>query len=89
MTDTLGAVESVKAASDVYAPISGKVVEVNSKLESEPSLINSSPLSDGMLNLFHSILMWTGWISKIQLSNSEQTKELLNEKSYNEYIQDL
>lgn len=45
--EQVGAVESVKAASDVYAPISGEVVEANEALESEPSLINSSPFEKG------------------------------------------
>jgi glycine cleavage system H protein len=43
----MGAVESVKAASDIYAPISGEIAEINSKLADEPSLINSSPFENG------------------------------------------
>ena len=45
--DTAGVVESVKAASDVYAPISGKIVEVNAALVDDPALINQSPTADG------------------------------------------
>jgi len=45
--EILGAVESVKAASDIYSPVSGEVVDVNHQLNSEPSLINHSPYKDG------------------------------------------
>ena len=47
--DVLGTVESVKAASEIYMPISGKVVEVNEKLVEQPELLNESPLDDGWL----------------------------------------
>lgn len=47
--DSIGAVESVKAASDIYAPISGIVTEVNEKLGDQPSLLNKQPQSDGTL----------------------------------------
>ena len=46
--DSIGAVESVKAASDVYAPVSGEIVEVNAALQDKPTLINESPEGDGM-----------------------------------------
>ncbi len=49
MTDVLGAVESVKAASDIYAPVSGEVVDVNAALEGEPALINGSAFEKGIL----------------------------------------
>ena len=45
--DVFGALESVKAAADVYAPVAGEVSEVNSKLESEPELVNKDPFGDG------------------------------------------
>ena len=45
----MGAVESVKAASDIYAPISGEVLKVNESLQGEPSLLNASPYKDGEL----------------------------------------
>jgi glycine cleavage system H protein len=48
--DQIGAVESVKAASDIYSPLSGKVVEVNPALEGEPSLVNSSPYEQGRID---------------------------------------
>ncbi len=49
--DTMGAVESVKAASDIYSPVSGEVVEVNEALNDEPALVNSSAEADGALTL--------------------------------------
>ena len=67
--ETLGAVESVKAASDIYAPLSGEIVGVNEKLENEPSLLNSSPLEDG-------------WIVKIKLSDLAELDSLLKEDEY-------
>ncbi|KAJ3300378.1 hypothetical protein HK104_001341 [Borealophlyctis nickersoniae] len=70
--DQIGAVESVKAASDIYSPVSGEVVETNSALESEPSLINSSTYEKG-------------WIAKIKISNPEELDALLDEKAYAEH----
>ena len=46
--DPLGAVESVKAASDIYAPVSGSVLEINEELENKPGLLNSSPFEKGI-----------------------------------------
>ena len=56
--DTMGAVESVKSASDLYAPVGGKITETNRKLEETPGLINKSPETDG-------------WIAKIKLKEGE------------------
>ncbi|CAI2358051.1 unnamed protein product [Caenorhabditis sp. 36 PRJEB53466] len=67
-----GAVESVKAASDIYAPVSGTVLDKNSKLEDEPGLINKSPFEKG-------------WLYKIQLLNEAELKELLTEAQYTEF----
>eukprot|EP00842_Homolaphlyctis_polyrhiza_P005918 jgi/Hompol1/6327/HPOL_002249-RA len=72
--DTLSAVESVKAASDVYAPVSGEVVEVNAALADEPSLINSSPYEKG-------------WIAKIKLSDESQFQKLMDEAAYAKHIE--
>ena len=63
-------VESVKAASDVYAPLSGEVVEVNEKLLDEPEIINSSPLEDG-------------WFFKIKLNDASSFENLMTEEEYN------
>ncbi len=67
--DTAAAVESVKAASDIYSPISGEIIEVNTKLSSNPELVNSSPYTDG-------------WIFKIKLSSPEEAGNLKNVKDY-------
>lgn len=71
--DQIGAVESVKAASDIYAPVSGSVVEINEKLVDEPSLINSSAFENG-------------WIAKIKLSKESEVGDLLDEKAYSALI---
>jgi len=63
-------VESVKAASDVYAPLSGEVIEVNDKLLDEPEIVNSSPLEDG-------------WFFKIKLNDASSFKNLMTEEEYN------
>ena len=63
-------VESVKAASDVYAPLSGEVIEVNEKLLDEPEIVNSSPLEDG-------------WFFKIKLNDASSFNNLMTEEEYN------
>ena len=63
-------VESVKAASDVYAPLSGEVIEVNEKLLDEPEIVNSSPIEDG-------------WFFKIKLNDASSFKNLMTEEEYN------
>ena len=63
-------VGSVKAASDVYAPLSGEVIEVNEKLLDEPEIVNSSPLEDG-------------WFFKINLNDASSFKNLMTEEEYN------
>lgn len=65
-----GAVESRKAASDLYSPVSGEVVEINDRLEDNPKLINE----DAMAN----------WIIKVKLSDSSELEKLLDEKAYAE-----
>lgn len=62
-------VELVKAASEVYAPIGGEIVEVNEALVAEPSLINTDP-------------MGKGWFAKIRISDKSQSETLLDEQSY-------
>lgn len=64
-----GVVESVKAASDIYAPMSGEVIAINESLEDSPELINSDPYGDG-------------WIYKIRLSNKAEWDELLSAEDY-------
>ncbi len=66
-------IESVKAASDVYAPVSGTVTEVNSALDDEPAMVNAGAES-------------TGWLYKITLSNKDELKELMDLDAYKELI---
>lgn len=67
--DTAGVVESVKAAADVYMPVSGEVIEVNEALRDDPSLANSDPLG-------------AGWFFKVKLSDPAQLDALMDETSY-------
>ena len=67
--DSFGVVESVKAASDVYSPVSGTVVDVNKKLDSAPETVNQSPYD-------------SGWILKIKLANPDEAKALLDAAAY-------
>ena len=67
--DTAGVVESVKAAADVYMPVSGEVIEVNEALRDDPSLANSDPLG-------------AGWFFKVKLSEPAQLDALMDETSY-------
>ena len=67
--DTAGVVESVKAAADVYMPVSGEICEVNEALRSDPSLANSDPLG-------------AGWFFKVKLADASQLDALMNEASY-------
>ena len=67
--DTAGVVESVKAAADVYMPVSGEVLEVNEALRDDPSLANSDPLG-------------AGWFFKVKLSDPSQLDALMDETSY-------
>ncbi|KEP53672.1 glycine cleavage system H protein [Rhizoctonia solani 123E] len=72
--DSIGAVESVKAASDIYAPVTGTIKELNSTLEGKPSLLNSSPETDG-------------WLCKIELSDPSQIEGLLKEDEYTKFCE--
>ena len=67
--DVAGVVESVKAAADVYMPVSGEVVEVNEALRADPSLANSDPLG-------------AGWFFKVKLSDAAQLDGLMDETAY-------
>jgi len=69
--DVAGVVESVKAAADVYMPVSGQVTEVNEALRADPSLANSDPLG-------------AGWFFKVKLSDASQLTALLDETAYTE-----
>jgi glycine cleavage system H protein len=69
-------VESVKAASEVFSPVSGEVVAVNSDLEGEPSLINEDA-------------MGKGWIARIRLSNPAELDELMDEAAYQDFLKTI
>ncbi|KTD62243.1 glycine cleavage system protein GcvH [Legionella spiritensis] len=71
--DELGVVESVKAASDFYAPVSGVVIAVNEQVSAEPALVNSDPYG-------------AGWLVKIKASNPDELKELLDNEQYQKEI---
>jgi len=71
--DPTAVVESVKAASDIYSPLSGEVVEVNPAVEADPSLVNTSPYGDG-------------WIFKIKISKPDQVAGLLTPSAYGALI---
>ena len=68
---TFGVVESVKTVSDIYAPVTGKVVAVNKNLESQPELVNSDPYGQG-------------WMIEIEFSNSSPEQSLLSAGQYKE-----
>ncbi len=65
-------VESVKAASEVYAPVSGEIVEVNSALEEDPELVNKAPTG-------------AGWFMKIRISDPSQVEAMMDEAAYNAF----
>ena len=71
--DSVGVIESVKAASDTYAPISGEIIEVNAELEDSPEHINSDPYGDG-------------WMYKMSIEDAEELENLLNADAYTDSI---
>ncbi|NOX64937.1 MAG: glycine cleavage system protein GcvH [Chlorobi bacterium] len=71
--ETFGSIEAVKTVSDLYAPVSGKVIEINERLEDEPELVNSDPYGEG-------------WLIKVELSDSSQVDNLLSGEDYKKQI---
>jgi glycine cleavage system H protein len=71
--DAFGVIESVKAVSDVYAPVTGKVLEVNDDLPDNPNMINEDPYGDG-------------WLIKVEIADPEELKDLMTAEEYQEYI---
>ena len=69
-----GAVESVKAVSDIYAPVSGTVLEVNDTLPDSPEAINEDPYGDG-------------WMIKVEITDMGDLKDLMNAEEYTEYVE--
>ena len=70
--EVAGVVESVKAAADVYMPVTGEIVEVNEALRADPSLANTDPLN-------------AGWFFKVKLADASQLDALLDEATYTEF----
>lgn len=71
----IGVIESVKAVADLYSPFTGKIVEVNSKLNDEPELVNKDPYGEG-------------WIVKIEIDDLEEKSKLMSPKDYEEYLKE-
>ena len=71
----IAVVESVKAASDIYSPVSGEIVEVNTALVDEPELVNGSPYEDG-------------WLFTIKVSSTEDLNNLLDAEGYQAIVED-
>ncbi|MGY6568860.1 MAG: glycine cleavage system protein GcvH [Salinarimonas sp.] len=69
-------VESVKAASEVYAPVSGEVIEVNGDLEAAPATINEDPAG-------------AGWFMKLKITNAAELDELMSEEDYQAYVKSI
>jgi glycine cleavage system H protein len=73
--DDAAVVESVKAASEIYAPVDGEVVGVNEKLADEPALVNGDPLGDG-------------WFFRIRIANAGQLDDLMDEAAYKSFAEE-
>ena len=74
--DEAGVVESVKAASEIYAPVSGEVVAINEDLEDEPSKVNTDPTTDG-------------WMFKVKLSDPSELDAMMDIEAYKAYVEGL
>ena len=72
--DELGSIESVKAVSELFAPVTGEVIEVNEALADKPELVNTDPYGDG-------------WMVRVRLSSPDEADELMNAEEYEEYIE--
>lgn len=71
--DKMGEIESVKAVSDLYSPVSGEVTEINGRLAQEPELVNTDPFGDG-------------WMLRVRMVDPAELDALLDAGSYNEYL---
>jgi len=71
--DQVGVVESVKAASDLFSPVSGEIIDVNNELQNSPQLLNTDPEN-------------TGWYMKIKIEDAEELTNLMNFNQYKEII---
>ena len=73
MGDIFGEIEAVKTVSELYAPISGKIVSINDQIENNPEIINSDPYGEG-------------WLIKISPLDIDEKEKLIDHKSYEEFI---
>ena len=73
--DNISVIESVKSASDLVAPVSGEIVEVNDRLEDDPELVSEDSMGEG-------------WFIKVKLSKLSELDELMDEESYQTFIED-
>jgi glycine cleavage system H protein len=73
--ENISVIESVKAASDLIAPVSGTIIEVNSRLEDEPELVTEDSMGEG-------------WFIKVKLSNTSELDDLMDESAYNSFIEE-
>ncbi len=71
--EALGVVESIKAVSDIYSPITGKVVEVNSALKDEPAMVNKDPHG-------------SAWLIKVELTDASSMNDLMDATAYSEHV---
>ncbi|MEY4926659.1 MAG: glycine cleavage system protein GcvH [Bacteroidota bacterium] len=71
--EVFGVVEAVKAASDLFMPVSGEIIEINSNLETDPSLVNSDPYGEG-------------WMIRVKLANPDEVAGLLSSETYENAI---
>ena len=74
--DSLAVVESVKAASDVYAPVAGEVVEANESLATQPETVNADPEN-------------AGWFAKVRVSDPAEVEQLMSKDEYDQYVASL
>lgn len=73
--EEFGAIESRKAASDLYSPVSGEVVEINEELADDPKLVNNAPLE--------------AWIIKVKIADSSELEDLMDQEAYDKYLTTL
>ena len=73
--ENISVIESVKAASDLVAPVSGTIIEVNSRLEDEPELVTEDSMGEG-------------WFIKVKLSNTSELDDLMDESAYNSFTEE-
>lgn len=73
--ESIGAIESVKSASDIMSPVSGKIVEANNVLEEKPGTINASPEDEG-------------WLAKIEIADAEEVEKLMDAEAYRAFTEE-